>query len=130
MLAHETRKCTDALAKVAEEIQSKQRDMSRDVIEPTVQAAMTDAYADCCAESGSGQFARMRVLMHKAVEHNKSHMFTEAAGLLRHPLISLVMHACLQSFILFYRSFCRSCIHSFAHSLIHYILASKAHRPS
>lgn len=78
--AHEVRKCTDVLAKTAEHIQARQRDMSRDVIEPTVQAAMTDAYADCCAEAGPGQYARMRVLMHKAVDANKRTMFAQAAG--------------------------------------------------
>ena len=51
--AHEVRKCTDSLTKVAEDIQAKQRDMSRDVIEPTVQGSMTDAYADCCAAAGA-----------------------------------------------------------------------------
>ena len=80
--AHEVRKCTDVLTKVAEEIQAKQRDMSRDVIEPTVQSSMTETYADCCAEAGPGQFARMKALMHKAVEHSRQSMFAEAAGVL------------------------------------------------
>ena len=78
--AHEVRKCTDVLAQVAEDIQTQQRDMSRDVIEPTVQDAMTDGYAACCAEAGPGQFERMRRLMKSTVERNKSSMFAEAAG--------------------------------------------------
>ncbi len=80
--AHEVRKCTDLLAKVAEEIQARQRDMSRDVIEPTVQNSMTEGYAACCAEVGSGQFERMKGLMRSTVEHHKSTMFAEAAGML------------------------------------------------
>ena len=78
--AHETRKCTDLLAKVAEEIQARQRDMSRDIIEPNVQNTMTEGYAACCAEVGSGQFDRMRRLMRATVEHHKGTMFAEAAG--------------------------------------------------
>ena len=73
--AHEVRKSTDLLAKVAEDIQARQRDMSRDVIEPTVQNSMTDGYAACCAEVGSGQFDRMRRLMRATVEHQKGSMF-------------------------------------------------------
>lgn len=80
--AHEVRKCTDLLSKVAEDIQARQRDMSRDVIEPTVQRSMTGGYAACCAEVGPGQYDRMRRLMTSAVEHHKGSMFAEAAGLL------------------------------------------------
>ena len=75
--AHEVRKCTDMLAQVAEDIQTRQRDMSRDVIEPTVQDTMTDGYAACCAEAGPGQFERMRRLMKSTVERHKSSMFAE-----------------------------------------------------
>ena len=76
----EVRRCTDVLAKVAEDIQTRQRDMSRDVIEPTVQDTMTEAYAACCAEAGPGQFDRMRRLMKSAVQRYKSSMFAEAAS--------------------------------------------------
>ena len=76
----ELRKCTDLLTQVAEDIQTRQRDMSRDVIEPTVQDTMTEAYAACCAEAGPGQFERMKRLMKSTVERYKSSMFAEAAG--------------------------------------------------
>lgn len=75
--AHEVRKCTDMLAQVAEDIQTRPRNMSRDVIEPTVQDTMTDGYAACCAEAGPGQFERMRRLMKSTVERHKSSMFAE-----------------------------------------------------
>ena len=74
------RKCTDMLAEIAKDIQERQRDMSRDVIEPTVQDTMTEGYAGCCAEAGPGQFERMRRLMRATVERHKSSMFAEAAG--------------------------------------------------
>ena len=78
--AQEVRKCTDVLAQIAEDIQTRQRDMSRDVIEPTVQDTMSEPYAACCAETGSGQYDRMRRLMRAAVERHKSTMFAEAAS--------------------------------------------------
>lgn len=78
--AQEVRKCTDMLAQIAEDIQTRQRDMSRDVIEPTVQDIMSEPYAACCAEAGPGQFDRMRRLMRAAVERHKSTMFAEAAS--------------------------------------------------
>ena len=56
--------------------------MSREVIEPHVQNAMTDVYAACCAEAGPGQFQRMRGLMRTAVQQQKDVMFQEAAGAL------------------------------------------------
>ncbi len=90
--AHEVRKSTDLLAKVAEDIQARQRDMSRDVIEPTVQNSMTDGYAACCAEVGSGQFDRMRRLMRATVEHHKGSMFTEAAGIQHSWLLLSCLH--------------------------------------
>ncbi|KAL0055055.1 hypothetical protein WJX82_006331 [Trebouxia sp. C0006] len=89
--AHEVRKSTDLLAKVAEDIQARQRDMSRDVIEPTVQNSMTDGYAACCAEVGSGQFDRMRRLMRATVEHHKGSMFTEAAEKLEAAMKAMVV---------------------------------------
>lgn len=102
MQAHEVRKCTDMLAQVAEEIQTQQRDMSRDVIEPTVQDTMTEGYAACCAEAGLGQFERMRRLMRTTVERHKSSMFAEAAGLLRMCcLVASIVHFWLFSAVLF-----------------------------
>ncbi|DBA74384.1 TPA: hypothetical protein ACH3X1_011148 [Trebouxia sp. C0004] len=89
--AHEVRKSTDLLAKVAEDIQARQRDMSRDIIEPTVQNSMTDGYAACCAEVGSGQFERMRRLMRATVEHQKGSMFTEGAGKLEAAMKAMVV---------------------------------------
>ncbi|KAL0020935.1 hypothetical protein WJX79_001191 [Trebouxia sp. C0005] len=89
--AHEVRKSTDLLAKVAEDVQARQRDMSRDVIEPTVQASMTDGYAACCAEVGSGQFERMRRLMKATVQHQKGSMFTEAAEKLEAAMKGMVV---------------------------------------
>lgn len=80
MQAQEVRKCTDVLTQIAEDIQTWQRDMSRDVIAPTVQEAMTEGYAACCAEAGPGQFERMRRLMKSTVERYKSSMFAEAAS--------------------------------------------------
>ena len=80
MQAQEVRKCTDVLTQIAEDIQTRQRDMSRDVIAPTVQEAMTEGYAACCAEAGPGQFERMRRLMKSTVERYKSSMFAEAAS--------------------------------------------------
>lgn len=78
--AQEVRKGTDVLTHIAEDIQTRQREMSRDVIEPTVQDTMTEAYAACCAEAGPGQFERMRRLMKSTVERYKSSMFAEAAS--------------------------------------------------
>lgn len=77
--AHEAKKSSELIGATSEEIQARQRDMSREVIEPTVQTAMTDAYAACCAECGPGQFQRMRVLMKAAVNQQKESMFQEAA---------------------------------------------------
>ena len=64
--------------------------MSREVIEPTVQEAMTGVYAACCAEAGPGQFKRMQVLMKAAVQQHKDSMFQEAAGIaLPHSLVAI-----------------------------------------
>lgn len=78
----------------SEEIQARQRDMSWEVIEPTVQNAMMEAYAACCAECGTGQFQRMRTLMKAAVNQQKESMFQEAASMVLLPSY-LVAMSCL-----------------------------------
>lgn len=67
--------------------------MSREVIEPTVQEAMTEVYAACCAEAGPGQFKRMQVLMKAAVQQHKDSMFQEAAGIALHHSCTAI-HLC------------------------------------
>lgn len=95
--ANEAKKSFDLIVTTTEEVQTRQRDMSREVIEPTVRDAMTDAYAACCAEVGSGQYDRMRRRMRAAVEQQKDSMFQEAAGDLLLILVFSLSFCCAPS---------------------------------
>ena len=79
-LADEKRRVTDVLEALASRVGEAQRDLSREVISPAIKSAMTPVYNACNAETGSGQFSRMKALMASHVDRNKGTMFSSAGA--------------------------------------------------
>ncbi|KAK9844653.1 hypothetical protein WJX74_005184 [Apatococcus lobatus] len=65
-------------AATKEHMQNGQRELSRGVLAPTVQAQMRRAYVACAEERGTGSFNRMREHMRRHVAVIKSVMFKQA----------------------------------------------------
>ncbi|KAL4423152.1 hypothetical protein ABPG77_007805, partial [Micractinium sp. CCAP 211/92] len=90
-LQEERRRLQEGVDALMGPVGEKQRDLSRDVIKPTVKEHMSDVYAACTAEVGSGQFDRMRGAMRAHVEAEKGLMFKDATRTMKRELLAVVI---------------------------------------
>ncbi|EFN59293.1 hypothetical protein CHLNCDRAFT_137642 [Chlorella variabilis] len=90
VLQEEGRRLSEAVDAMLGPVAEKQRDLSRDVIKPTVKEHMSEAYQLCTAEMGGGMFDRMRRHMRCHVEREQGRMFVDAAQRLREELRHVV----------------------------------------
>ncbi|PSC69626.1 tat pathway signal sequence [Micractinium conductrix] len=74
----EARRLREGVEAILGPVGEKQRDLSRDVIKPTVKEHMDDVYQQCTAEVGPGQFERMKGHMRGHISGKQVVMFTAA----------------------------------------------------
>ncbi|KAL8858213.1 MAG: hypothetical protein Q9178_005225 [Gyalolechia marmorata] len=79
----------DAAASTKDMIIAAQKDINREFI-PVLERVMQPSYEWCEAESGSGQYKRMKAYMHDHVEANRDTMFQESANEVKRQLEEMV----------------------------------------
>ena len=80
VLADEGRRLQAGLEGLLGTAGERQRELSREVLSPTVKRHMGDAYTACAEERGPGSFARMKACMAGHVNQEKRVMFKDAGG--------------------------------------------------
>ncbi|KAL8771791.1 MAG: hypothetical protein Q9194_004793 [Teloschistes cf. exilis] len=80
----------DVSREVGEFVNKSQKDINREFV-PAIQEAMLGAHQQCVAESGPGQFVRMKIIMTGHVDQNRHSMFRQSVDGVRQQLKKLTI---------------------------------------
>ncbi|KAL8628455.1 hypothetical protein Q9189_005865 [Teloschistes chrysophthalmus] len=78
----------DVSREVGEFVNNSQKEINREFV-PTIQEAMLEAYQQCAAEVGGGQFLRIKAIMTGHVDQNRHTMFRQSVDGVRQQLKKL-----------------------------------------